>query len=75
MRQTKLGYYGTIEKPAEPHYKSEVCCVVCGWPEDTAVHLPPAGAPPGTPPFDHAYIANASQSIIKRGGRHAKQAD
>lgn len=46
----------TLERPAKARIAYRVCCVVCGFPADCAVHLPPMGAYPGTPAYDHEFV-------------------
>lgn len=41
---------------ARPRMRKQLCCAVCGWPRDRAVHLPAMDAPRGSPAWDHEFV-------------------
>lgn len=52
---------------ATPKMKRMICCAICGWPRDTAVHLPALDEPEGAPAYDHEFVDPATR--WRRRGR------
>jgi len=52
----KSNLYPETGRIATPHLKRRLCCAVCGWPREYAVHLPPADAPSDAPAYDHEFV-------------------